>query len=303
MAIEAKENKHIDEARVGWTSLAANILLAVAKLTIGYAAASSAMTADGFNSAGDCVTSLVMLIGQRISSQPSDEDHPHGHGKAEYIFSGLIAMALLAVAWSTLRNSVQSLMRPQPIEKLPALLLVAALTIATKLALYVYANRVGKLGKNPLILALAADHKSDVFVTSGTAVGVIGSFLGFAFLDGVLGILISAVIAKSGVTLLRGAYRVLMDTNEKAGSPLVEATRATVAGCEGIDHLDAITVRPVGTRFAISVKITVPGAMTVLESHRITRRIKDPLMENPDVADVIVHVNPLEEHEGPSVLF
>lgn len=282
-------------------SLAANIALAVMKLIAGVASRSSAMTADGLNSAGDVVNSIIALWGNALSQKPKDDDHPYGHGKAEYIFAGVIGLALLLVAWSTLQNSVQSLMNARHVEHVPILMAVAAATIATKISLAMYSSRTGKSSKNPLLLALAQDHSADVFVTLGTVIGILCSRAGLYWMDGTVGILISAWIARSGVKVLRDSYSVLMDTEAKS-SPLISKAEQLIKSIEEIDHIDAIHARPVGSRFAIVIKISVPGAMTVAKSHEITRLIKDPLMEIEEVADVTVHVNPMEEHVGPSVL-
>lgn len=283
-------------------SLIGNVFLAIIKIASGLFSGSSAMLADGFNSAGDCVSSLTMLLGNRIASKPRDADHPYGHGKAEYIFSGLMGILLLGVAWETLKNAVTSLRNPQPLQYASIVLLVCLITVILKTSLYFYANKVGKQFKNPMTLAMAQDHRSDVFVTCATAIGVIASLLGYPFVDGTVGVLISGIIALSAFGILRDSYRVLMDTTAKASSPIIEEAQKIMEALPGIDHIDAITATPVGTSYLLVIKISVPGNMTVTESHHLTRQIKDPLMENPDVAEVIVHVNPMEEHIGPSIL-
>lgn len=295
-----EQSKQVNRAAI--SSLLLNAVLAVIKLAAGYFALSSAMMADGFNSAGDVFSSLAAFLGNRIASKPRDKDHPHGHGKAAYIFSGVIGLSLMLVAWNTLRGSAASLLDPQPVEHISSLVVVCAVTILVKAFLFFYTDIQGKHSRNPMVLALAQDHRSDIFVTSGTLLGVGGSYYGFTWLDGTVGILISAVIAYAGFKILRDAYRVLMDTLEKASSPLIDLATRIVNRTITTGHLDALNARPVGTRFSLEIRISLPGELSVMESHSICSDIKKSIMVDEDVADVIIHVNPLENHLGPSVL-
>ena len=287
--------------RVGLLGLFSNLLLAALKLLAGTLSHSSAMIADGFNSAGDVFSSVMTLWGNHIAAEPGDADHPYGHGKAEYIFSAVIGAVLLLVAWNTLTGAVESLSSPSAVTNLIPLLLVAAATLLIKACLARYCIRIGKQMKNPLVLANAEDHRSDLFVTLGTVAGILGNTLGLYWLDGVAGILVSGWIGIQGFRILREAYIVLMDTTSRQATPILEQARAIVSATAGVDHLDQVRTRPVGSRFSVIIKISVPGNMTVLESHRLTHQIEDALVSNPDVADVVIHVNPLEQHPGPSV--
>lgn len=288
--------------KVAGLSLACNIGLAALKVLVGVLSRSSALLADGMNSAGDCVSSVTMLIGGHVAGKPPDRDHPYGHGRAEYIFSAAMGVILLAVAWRTLTGAVEALRDPQPIDHLFWVLLTCGVTIATKLGLYIYSLRAGKKYRSPMIVAMGEDHRSDVFVTAGTALGVLGSLLGLTFLDGAVGILISGVIAFSAVRVLKESYGVLMGTAARASSPLVEEAIRIASGMDGVDHMDEVTASPVGTQFLVVIKFSVPGEMTVHRSHRIGKEIKEALMQDERVFDVIIHVNPMEEHVGPSKL-
>ena len=293
-------NRQQATRRVGLLGLFANLALAVLKLFAGYLCKSSAMIADGFNSAGDVFSSVMTLLGNHIATEPGDEDHPYGHGKAEYIFSAVIGAVLLLVAWNTLTGAVASLSAPSAVDNAAVLLIVAAVTLTVKAALAQYCIRIGKQLKNPLVLANAEDHRSDLFVTLGTVAGIAGNLCGVYWLDGAAGILVSGWIGLQGIRILQSAYIVLMDTTSRQAQPILDQARKIAERTPGVDHVDQVRTRPVGTRFSVVIKISVPGSMTVLESHQITHRIASSLNKNPDVADVVIHVNPLEEHPGPS---
>ena len=288
--------------KVGILGVVCNIFLMIIKLIAGYYCKSNAMIADGFNSVGDVFSSVMTLIGNKVASKPKDKDHPYGHGKAEYIFSLIIGIVLVYVSFSTFKSSIESLIQNNIIANAPILFIVAAITIITKLILYIYCNRICKSINNILIEAAAQDHISDVFVSIGTIIGIAGSYLGYFWFDAVVGLLISIYIAKSGIEILKISFKVLMDTAELDTSPIVIEATDIINSFSEIDHIDAITARPVGNRFALVIKISVPGNMTVLNSHHVTKKIKERIMHNPDISDVTIHVNPMEEHIGPSKL-
>lgn len=95
--------------RVSMLGIVANFILLVIKMLIGFAAHSQAMIADSLNSAGDIFASFMSYIGAKISSKPNDEDHPHGHGKAEYVFTQLISISMIVAAFVMLNQSIESI--------------------------------------------------------------------------------------------------------------------------------------------------------------------------------------------------
>lgn len=294
-------DRHKITRKIATYGLCSNVFLAIIKLAAGLLSNSRAMLADGFNSLGDVFSSVMTFAGNRISSTPKDSDHPYGHGKAEYVFSAIIGVSLLLVAWSTVKGSAESLTNPQPLTNIPLLVGTGVVTIVTKTLLYIQASRKGKTLKSPLIMATSEDHRADVFVTSGTLIGIAGHSMGYKWMDGAVGILISAWIGFAGIKVLLNAYNVLMDSS-KQSAPLIQKAKEYILTLNGIEHIDMVNAKPVGTCFLIVVKVTVDGEMNVLTSHRITKNIKEYLLLDEDIADVIVHVNPLQEHAGESKL-
>lgn len=279
--------------RIALFSLLGNVFLAIIKVTAGIFSHSNAMLADGLNSAGDVFSTLVTFVGNAISKKPKDEDHPHGHGKAEYIFSALIGLSLLFVAFKAMQTAVSSFMQPEPIQHVGIVLAICFVTIVLKAFLFFYTNRSGKKSRNPMILALAEDHRSDVFVTSATVIGVLGSHFGIAWLDPLFGIFIAIVIGRAGFLVLRDAYMVLMDTTQSASSPLIEFATRTIVRFPEVDHIDSIVARPIGTRYFLEIKISLPGDMTVRDSHQVGKAIELELLKNENIADALIHINPM----------
>ena len=277
--------------RVAVLGITANILLLISKLAVGFSSSSQAMIADGFNSAGDVFASVMTYAGNRISSQPEDQSHPYGHGKAEYIFSMIISFSLLLVAYKVFRSSLEAIINRETFIFSWWLVAIAAATIIIKLILFIYTKAVGKKHNNLLITANSEDHRNDVFVTSSTLLGIILGTMGIYWVDGVVGIVISIWIAYTGFKIFNSAYHVLMDRN--IDRLLKNDIEKVIKSIDGIDHIDDIAAKPVGINYILIVKISVPGSITVNESHSIAAQVREKLRNNDRVNDVVVHINPV----------
>ncbi len=276
--------------KIAVLGIIANIVLLSIKLTAGFLSRSQAMIADGFNSAGDVFASVMTLVGNSIASRPEDKDHPYGHGKAEYIFSMIISLSLMFIAFTIFKSSLSSILNNTAFEISWFLITVAIVTIVVKLSLFIYTNRVGKVLDNLLVLANSEDHRNDVFVTAGTLLGIIMGYFGYTWVDGAVGICISLWIFYTGIKIFISSFKVLMDTDI---DPAFKAnTYNLVKTIRGVDHIDSINAKPVGAGFILLIKVSVDGEMTVNESHKIASEIKARVKDIKDVKDAVVHINP-----------
>lgn len=269
----------------------ANLLLLVIKVIVGFMARSQAMIADALNSAGDIFASLMSYIGAKISSKPNDEDHPHGHGKAEYVFTQLISISMIVAAVMMINRSIESIIYKSKLEFSIWLIVVCIVTILVKLSLYLYTKTKGNKYNSLLLKASMEDHRNDVFVTIGTIIGIAASYLGFYYIDGIFGIIISSWIAYTGFNLFKSSYKVLMDTNidDEKQSQIINK----VMEFSDILHVDSIISKPIGNKNIIILKVSMDGNMTINLSHDIAGKIKDTLISNFEyIYDVIIHINP-----------
>lgn len=269
----------------------ANLLLLIIKMIIGLATRSQAMIADSLNSAGDIFASLMSYIGAKISSKPNDADHPHGHGKAEYIFTQLISISMVVAAVMMIDSSIESIITKAKLDFSIWLIIVCIITIIVKLILYLYTRIQSKKYNSPLIEASKEDHRNDMFVTLGTIVGILGSYLGFSYVDGIVSILISCWIAYTGFNLFKSSYKVLMDTNLDGEKQ--KEIKDKVMEFKEILHVDSMISKPIGDKNIIILKVSMDGNMTINISHDIAGKIKDTLINEFDyIYDVIIHINP-----------
>ncbi len=288
-------NKAKSISRMSILGIFFNLILLILKLLIGIFTMNQTMIADGLNSAGDVLSSVLSFIGNKIASIPNDENHPYGHGKAEYIFSMFIGLTLLYVAFSIFKGGLSSLFEKKTFFYSPYLILVAIITIMVKLGLYLYCDKLYKKFNSLLAHANGIDHRNDVFITSLTLISAVSGYFGYFLVDGIGSMLISIFLAYSAFEILIGSYNVLMDTNIDKNVMSYYAKKIDHIEC--LDHIDEITARPTGLNYMLIVKVSVDAYMSVYDSHKIAKKIKLILIEESLVDDVIVHINPAQFHE------
>lgn len=285
------EQRDIAIKKVGILGITINLLLLCIKLVVGLISRSQAMIADSINSAGDIFASFMSFVGGKVSSKPKDDDHPYGHGKAEYIFSELISIFMIIVALVMLNNSIQSIILNQKLDFSIWLVVVCIVTIIIKLCLYLYTKVQYKKYNSILIKASMEDHRNDMFVTFGTLVGITFSFFNIYFVDGIVGSLISIWIGTVGFKLFFESYRVLIDTT--INNKNKEEIKEMINKYPEILHVDSIATKPVGNRHVIILKISMNGKKTLEECHKVSGMLKEDIMIKYEyVYDVVIHINP-----------
>lgn len=277
--------------RAGILGIMGNIILLVLKSIVGFASNSQAMIADSLNSASDIFASLMTFIGNKISSLPGDNNHNFGHGKAEYIFSLLISISMIAIALKLLYNSIISLIYKNIITFSWFLVFVCLITIFIKLSLYIYTRRLYKLHNNILLEANYKDHKNDCIVTTFTLISVLLTLNNIYWFDGMVGIGISIWICYTGIKIFIESYNVLMDIS------IDERTKDLILNIihnyKQIKRVDNITSTPVGYQYLIMFEIYVDGNMSTFNSHDLANDLEKDIKCLDKVYNVIIHVNPL----------
>ncbi len=277
--------------RAGILGIMGNIILLVLKSIVGFASNSQAMIADSLNSASDIFASLMTFIGNKISSLPGDNNHNFGHGKAEYIFSLLISISMIAIALKLLYNSIISLIYKNIITFSWFLVFVCLITIFIKLSLYIYTRRLYKLHNNILLEANYKDHKNDCIVTTFTLISVLLTLKNIYWFDGIVGIGISIWICYTGIRIFIESYNVLMDIS------IDERTKDLILNIihnyKQIKRVDNITSTPVGYQYLIMFEIYVDGNMSTFNSHDLANDLEKDIKCLDKVYNVIIHVNPL----------
>lgn len=289
-----KKYKDIKKASV--LGIIGNIFLLIIKSIIGYITNSRAMIADAFNSATDIFSSLMTFIGNKIASKPRDEDHDLGHGKAEYIYSLLISLAMLVCSMILLRDSIKTIVYKEIYNPSIWLIIVCITTIIVKLSLYIYTKKISKKYNNLLIKANSKDHLNDCLITSMNLISCILGYFNIFLFDGIVGILISMWMMITSIKIFIESYNVLMD---KSMSKIEkDKIYEIIKKHDEIKKVNHFNSTPVGYKYQISLTIFVDGNMTTFESHKIANDLeKEIIKEIDEVYLAVIHVNPLENKE------
>lgn len=285
--------KFIAIKKVSIWGMIGNLFLLIIKAIIGFVTGSQAMLADAFNSASDIFSSIMTFIGNKIASKPRDDDHNLGHGKAEYIYSLFISIAMGLMSIKVIISAIKTIILGAKFSFSIWLVVVCVISIIVKFVLYIYANGVYKKHRSLLLEANAKDHRNDCIITSLNLVACLLSLEGIYFVDSVVGIGISIWIFIVALKIFLGSYDVLMDkamdtiTRDKVYDIISKHKEI-----RGVNHFNAT---PVGYKYQISFTIFVDGNLSTFDSHSIANGLEKEIDKNiPEVYLTVIHVNPID---------
>ena len=285
------EDKFAITKKAGIYGILGNIFLLILKATVGFLSKSQSMIADSMNSAGDIFASLMTFIGNRIASVTNDEDHNLGHGKAEYLFSMFISIAMILVSAKLLFDSITTLILGSNLTFSWFLVGVCIITIATKMCLYFYTRKAYKKYNSILLEANMKDHRNDCVITTFTLISILLSLVGIYWFDSIVGIGISLWICYTGGKIFLESYNVLMDisVDENTKNLILDIANSF----SGIESVSEIVSTPVGSQFLIFITIHVDGNMSTFESHKLADDLENDVSKLDKVYKTVVHVEPI----------
>ncbi len=291
----ASEERYRETVRVTLIGSVIDLLLGVAKIIVGVIAHSQALIADGVHSLSDLATDFVVLYAAKHAKQDADEDHPYGHGRIETIatvaLGGLLVLAAIGIAW----DAISHMLEPESLE-LPGFwaLVVAAISVVSKEAIYQYTMVVARKYKSKMLEANAWHSRSDAISSIVVLVGIAGSMAGYRYLDAVAAIGVGLMIAKIGWNLAFHSFRELIDTGLE--QERVEAIRQSILSVDGVRSLHILRTRSMGADALVDVHIQVDPELSVSEAHYISESVRLKLIkEIEEVADVMVHIDPEDD--------
>lgn len=280
-----------------WVSLISNILLTGLKIVVGVFFKSGVLIADGIHNAGDVIASATAFGSMVISNQPADEDHPYGHGRAEVVGAGIVAVILVLAALWIGYGSVETLFGPPPEAHIIALA-AAFISLVWKQWLYVYTIRIGKQVNSKGLIATAYDHLADVYASIAASIGIglalIGDWTGVTLLkygDPVSGIVVALLVLKLAYEMGKEAIDVLMDRT--VDPEKIKNFTSLVKSVSEVKRIDRLRAREHGHYILVDIRASVPGNLSIQEGHDISREIKQAIQDaHADVDEVLVHLNP-----------
>lgn len=280
--------------KVSFVSIIGNLILSVFKFLAGVIAHSNAMISDAVHSSSDVFSSIVVIIGVRMSSKESDKEHPYGHERLECVAAIILSTVLLITGLGIGGSAVKTIYTHQYVnmEAPGALALTAAIiSILTKEAMFWYTRYYAKKIDSSALMADAWHHRSDALSSVGALIGIGGAMLGFPISDCIASIVICIFIVKA-------AYDIFMDAVDKmvdhaCDEKTEEELRSCALEVEGVMGVDLLRTRVFGNKIYVDIEISADKNCTLQEGHDIAEAVHDNIEhEFPKVKHIMVHVNP-----------
>ncbi len=276
----------------GIVGILCNIVLFAAKLTIGMLSGSLAITADAVNNLSDASSSIVTLLGFRLSQKPPDDEHPFGHARFEYLSGLAVAALILIIGFQLGKDSIMKIIDPTPVEFSWPLVFVLLLSIAIKLWMSLFNQNIGRRIHSASLQATAADSRNDMISTGAVLITAIIAHLFDINLDGYVGFLVAIFILYSGVGIAKETIKPLLGA--PADPQLVEMVARETLGFDsrilGIHDLVVHDYGP-GQRFA-SLHAEIDYRLDVLEAHELIDDI-ERMFRNKFNIQLVVHYDPV----------
>ncbi|MBP2641713.1 MAG: putative cation efflux rotein [Firmicutes bacterium] len=277
--------------KVLWIILFANLIVAVTKIIIGSIIQSSSMTADGFHSLTDGVSNIIGLIGIGLASKPVDKNHPYGHKKYEFLTSLFIGGMLLVIVAKIVLEAIERIVDPI-IPQFGAETIAALIaTLVVNFVVCVYENRQGKRLNSFILISDSLHTKSDIYVSLGVLLTLIGIKLGAPpIIDPIMSIIVGGFIIRAAVDIIKSTSEVLVD---KASVDLA-SIQAVAKSFAQVADVHEIRSRGSDTDVYVDMHIIIDPTMNIEEAHGLVHEIEEKLKSeiNPHI-QVMVHTEPL----------
>lgn len=285
------ENNQKIANRVGIVTIFWNVVLSIGKLLAGIFGKSTAMISDSIHSLSDVITTIVALVGIKIASNSSDEEHPYGHEKFECIASTLLAFILFSTGAMLGINGIKAMFNNNSNVPSTITIIVAVLSIIIKEMMCRYTLHYAKKISSLALKADAHHHRSDALSSIGALVGIIASICGFEYGDSIASIVISVIICIEAIKIFLESVDKLVD--KSVDSITLGDINKLIKSVDGVQRIDNLRTRQFGNKIYIDVDIAVDGDLKLTQAHEIAETVHDRVENSLDECKhIMVHVNP-----------
>lgn len=274
----------------GKVGIFCNVLLCAGKFFAGMLSGSVSVTADAVNNLSDASSSLISLIGFKLSERSADAEHPYGHGRYEYLAGFIVAALIMVIGGQLLRDSILKIIEPGKVEFGLVPLAVLIVSILVKFWLMAFYKKIGGRISSETLIAAAADSRNDVISTAAVLAALIISHFCSVELDGIMGAAVAVFILYSGIGLVKDALDPLL--GKAPSAELVEEIRSKILAYDGILGTHDLMIHDYGPgRQFASVHVEVSADMSLMECHELIDSIeRDFLREG---MNMLVHPDPV----------
>ena len=288
------ENHHVREAYgklAGIVGIISNIILFIIKFTVGILFKSISVTADAVNNLSDAGSSIITLIGFKLSGKPADAKHPYGHARMEYITGLVVSFIIILLGVELTKTSFDKVLHPE--ESVFSYLTIFVLIISVLMKLWqgMFNKKVGKTIHSTAIEATAADSINDVVATSAVLLSTIIAKWTGIHLDGYMGVLVAVFILVSGVKMIGETINPLLGM--APDQEMVDHINQRIMSYDTVLGIHDLVVHNYGPqRCFASVDVEVPASQDILISHDIIDNIERDFAKDMDI-HLVVHLDPI----------
>lgn len=300
--IKDSENYTDEKVRSSYGYLASiigiisNIILFIVKFIIGFITGSIAITADAFNNLSDVLSSVITIVGFKLSQAPPDKEHPFGHGRMEYISAFIISFMVMLVGFEFLKTSIERILNPSLVkfELIPFILLI--ITVFIKLWLGYFNISIGKKINSSAIKASGMDAFGDVFTSSCVAISFLASKFTAIPIDAYVGGFVSLFIIYAGISLLKETVSSLL--GEAPDPEFSKQIVDELMQYENVIDVHDLIIHNYGVGNAMaSVHIEFPANVDIIEMHNIVDQAEREMSEKHKLL-LTIHMDPIYIAEG-----
>ncbi|MEG0367807.1 MAG: cation diffusion facilitator family transporter [Coprobacillus sp.] len=279
--------------KVSLVTIIGNVILTVFKLIAGFVGHSSAMISDAIHSGSDVLSTLVVIVGVKLSNKKSDIEHPYGHERLECVAAIILAIMLAVTGAGIGISGINMMFQDNTVIPVPSTiaLVAAIISIIVKEAMYWYTYFPAKKMNSGALLADAWHHRSDALSSIGSFAGILGAQLGFKFLDPLASVVISLFILKVSYDIFKDSINKMID--KSCDKDVIQEIEDIIYRNGSVKQIDDLKTRLFGDKIYVDVEIAADADLTLLESHQVAQDIHDLIEKSvPLVKHCMIHMNP-----------
>ena len=294
------ESREKEGQKAAFIAIVSNCFLTIFNILVGTISGSYALVAEGVHTLSDVVTSVIAYVGFKIGQRPADDEHHHGHGRAEAISGLVIVIFLTIVGYELIDTAKDKLLNPSLIttpDIYAALMAVFGIFINLMISRYII--NIGKKINSPAIVADGEHQKTDIYSSIAILIGVVVSNMGYPMLDPIIGLIIGLLILKTAYTI--GKENIDNIMGRVRDDSIIRKIEGIVNKTPNAHEAHNIKVDNYGSYVVVSLHMKVDGNLTVNEAHKIVHEVEEKIQNKiPDVKSISVHTCPIGleyEHE------
>lgn len=294
-----KNNSNIKDTKVrnsygvfgGIVGILVNALLFIIKLSVGLFVSSIAIMADAFNNLSDAASSLITILGFKLSSKPADREHPFGHGRIEYLSALIVAFMVMLVGVQFIKSSFERIINPAPVtfELLPFILLF--ISIFLKVWLSKFNKFVGEKINSAALKASSVDALGDVFTSTCVSISFLAAKFTSFPIDGYIGMVVALFIVYSGFSLVKDTISPLL--GEAPDPELVTSIKKMVLSYDKIRGTHDLIIHNYGPgKCMASIHAEIPSDISVVAIHEIIDKAEREISKALRIY-LVIHIDPI----------